>query len=343
MDEMTAVRKLRAGVPTPDHARLTPARQRLLDEIGRGRRPRPGWKLAAVGAAAAVTAAAVLTTLLPGNEPQALAPPRADQWVHHVVRVDGWTCGYDGSGGDYYTESLGWQLDNRQFGRSGQPCSPKPRQLDTEEHWIRYDGTQATVPGGRVLNAVPPGSVESLSPQKSDALLAELPEADPEAVLRLIRKRSIPTRVTSAVRKTQSQRDYDEIVEVLAGAPAATVDQRRILYRVITGLDGATKPVPTTDGIGRKVIAIGVEGNQRDYAWQRNTYQVLLDPETYAYRGARVVAGLGYYVGGKASGGPFVAKGTVIATVTRQRTEIVDDRPSDLVLERGYPSRSGIG
>ncbi|MFJ6630493.1 hypothetical protein ACIQMR_03650 [Streptomyces sp. NPDC091376] len=190
-----------------------------------------------------------------------------------------------------------------------------------------------------MLNEVPSGFTESLSPQKSDALMAEFPEDDPEAVLRLIRERSIPTRVTSAVRKTQSQRDYDEIVEVLAGAPAATVDQRRNLYRVITGLDGATNPVPTTDGIGRKVIAVGVEGNQRDYAWQRNTYQVLLDPETYAYRGARVVAGMGYYVGGKASGGPFVAKGTVIATVTRQRTEIVDDRPSSFSVERGYPSQ----
>ncbi|WP_327318399.1 hypothetical protein [Streptomyces sp. NBC_01235] len=43
-----------------------------------------------------------------------------------------------------------------------------------------------------------------------------------------------------------------------------------------------------------------------------------------AYRGVRWVAGLDYYVGGKASGGPFVAKGTVIATATRVSTGIVD-------------------
>ncbi|MEU2262309.1 hypothetical protein ABZ557_18995 [Streptomyces sp. NPDC019645] len=344
MDELHSVRELRAHIPSPDAARLASGRQRLLDEIARPRRPGRGWSLAAVAAATAVIAVAVLATLLPGNPPPApAAPPRGDQWVHHTVRTDGWSCGYDGTPDGYYMEGLGWELDNRAFNRTLPPCSPEPRHLETDEHWMRYDGSQATRDGNRVLENVLPYLPDSLTPQKSDALMAELPEDDPEGVLRLIRRQSIPTRLVSANRKTQSQRDYDEIVEVLAGAPAATTDQRRILYRVITGLDGATRPVTTTDGIGRKVVAIGVEGNQRDYPGQRNTYQVLLDPRTYVYRGARVVAGLGYYVNGKASGGPFVAKGTVIATVTRERTEIVDDRPSDFVVERAFPRGAGVG
>ncbi|SER26303.1 hypothetical protein SAMN04487983_1013126 [Streptomyces sp. yr375] len=49
-------------------------------------------------------------------------------------------------------------------------------------------------------------------------------------------------------------------------------------------------------------------GTFRDHAHERNATQVLLDPETYAYRGIRWVACLGYYAGGKASGGPSPPK-----------------------------------
>ncbi|GAA4924499.1 hypothetical protein ACFPM3_31265 [Streptomyces coeruleoprunus] len=323
MDELRAVRELRADAPRPDAPRLAHVRGRFLEEIDRPRRrPALRWTVAGLGAAVAVTVVALLTTLLPGKEPARPAErPRADQWLVHKTRMDGWRCGYVGSGGGWYLDPIAWELNLGWGPKAKGTCTPERRLINSEDRWMRYDGRL----GGMRDRAL--ASADELSPQKSDALMAELPEDDARAVLRLIRKRTIPTRVTSAWRKTQAQRDYDEIVEVLAGAPTATPDQRRILYEVIAGLDGATKPVTTTDGIGRKVIAIGVEGHQRDYAWERNTYQVLLDPETYAYRGVRVVAGMGYYVDGKASGGPFVAKGTVIATVTRESTRLSDTPP----------------
>ncbi|MDQ0582866.1 hypothetical protein [Streptomyces rishiriensis] len=74
----------------------------------------------------------------------------------------------------------------------------------------------------------------------------------------------------------------------------------------------------------REVLAIGADGDFRDYAWERNGMQVLLDPHTYACPGVRWVAGLGCYAGGKASGGPFMAKGTVVATAARLATVVVD-------------------
>ncbi|WP_314224740.1 hypothetical protein [Streptomyces zaehneri] len=51
--------------------------------------------------------------------------------------------------------------------------------------------------------------------------------------------------------------------------------------------------------------------------------RVLPDPEAFAHRGVRRVAGMDYRVGGKASGGPFVAKGTPLATATRLATVVV--------------------
>ncbi|MFF8959475.1 CU044_5270 family protein [Streptomyces sp. NPDC014894] len=87
MDEMTRVRELRAHTPAPDHAVIAAGRRRLAEGIaaeGRdGARARPkafrrlggglrglgsDWRIAALGAAAAITAAALLATHI-GAEP----------------------------------------------------------------------------------------------------------------------------------------------------------------------------------------------------------------------------------------------------------------------------------
>ncbi|MFH0174316.1 hypothetical protein [Streptomyces cacaoi] len=333
MDEMTAVRQLRADAPVPDHARLTPARRRLLDEIeGRPRHGRAGWKLKAAGAVAAVTAAALLSTLTlheddrTPTQPVPTATPRPTSWVFHQVRLDT-VCDAGMSPFDY-SEAGALQL----WPAGKRPCDTKTKTSLDSNRWIRYDGTSTAQAGPNSgdpadvqvwTDPIGPLSREMLAPRETDALLAALPD-DPDAALKSIIRKSVPTRVTSAWRLTQAQRDFNEVVEVLSGASAVPADKARTIYRIITGLEGATEPFRTTDGAGRKVLAIGVDGNFRDYAWERNSMQVLLDPETFAYRGVRWVAGMDYYVGGKASGGPFVAKGTVLATATRLATVVVD-------------------
>ncbi|MFD9393395.1 hypothetical protein ACFWBB_22525 [Streptomyces sp. NPDC060000] len=331
MDEMTAVRLLRADVPVPDHARLTPARQRLLDEIaGQPRHGRAGWKLRTAGAVAAVTAAALLSTLTlreddrTPTQPAPTATARPTSWVYHHVQLDALDCGVGRSTLDGETGRV-----NLSPGQG--PCeTTTTRRLDADR-WIRYDGMSTAMPDQntsdpddvQVWNEPVQQTLETLPPRQADALLAALPD-DPDSALRAILEKSVPTRVTSAYRLTPAQRDFDEVVEVLSGASAVPADKARTIYRIITGLEGATEPVQVTDGAGREVLAIGVDGNFRDYAWERNSLQVLLDPHTFAYRGVRWVAGLGYYVGGKASGGPFLTKGTVLATATRVATVVVD-------------------
>ncbi|MGW0874442.1 hypothetical protein ACWD3Z_28765 [Streptomyces sp. NPDC002740] len=333
MDEVTAVRQLRADAPLPDRARLAPAHRRLLDEIaGPPRRGRAGWQLKAAGAVAAVTAAALLSTLTLREDdrtptgPAPTATARPDSWVYQRVRLVLLNCPAVRSS-LAYSEAGSFDLSP-----GTRPCDTKTPTSFDSDHWIRYDGRSTAVPdtsngdadGVRAwaeLAGSAPGQM--LPPQQTDALLVALPD-DPGAALKAILKKSVPTRVTSAYRLTQAQRDFDEVVEVLSGASVVPADKARTIYRIITGLEGATEPVEVTDGEGRKVVAIGVDGNFRDYAYERNSMQVLLDPETFAYRGVRWVAGMGYYVGGKASGGLFVAKGTVLATATRVATVVVD-------------------
>src|SRR5690349_21369328 len=66
---MKDVREFRAGAPKPDRARLAEGRDRLSSAArrGRGRRLRADWRFAAVGAAAALTAVAVLASGLGGS------------------------------------------------------------------------------------------------------------------------------------------------------------------------------------------------------------------------------------------------------------------------------------
>ncbi|RST18708.1 hypothetical protein E2C00_14770 [Streptomyces sp. WAC05374] len=330
MDEMRTLQDFRADAPAPDRARLAPGRQRLLDEAARPRRRlRGGWWPAVAGAAAAVTAVATLATLLPADhEPAAPAvKPRADQWIYRKTEWRMVDCGAGGSGGEGM-EMLNIDLS---FNRTGASCDLRTRKPYTQEAWERYDGWDeftgevppAQTPSGARYGGA--GSGDTLTHRQSDSLVEDLPD-DTDGALRLIRKRSIPSRSTSAWRLTQGQRDFEEIAEVLATATVMPEAKGRLLFRTARKLPGATLTSTAAPGGKGALLALGVEGNYRDYSYARNTFQVLFDPETQAFRGFRLVAGIGYYVSGKESGGPYVAKGTVLATALRATTEVVDAR-----------------
>ncbi|MFC8918192.1 hypothetical protein ACGF5F_26465 [Streptomyces sp. NPDC047821] len=330
MDEMRTLRDFRADAPAPDRARLAPGRRRLLDEAARPRRRlRAGWWLAVAGAAAAVTAVATLATLLPADhEPAAPAvKPRADQFVYRKTEWRMVDCAAGGSGHDGM-EMLGLNLH---YGKAERPCDLRKWRTRTEEDWGRYDGWTEMM-GSKVPPAQTPSGAlvagtgtEVLTPRQSDALVEDLPDGT-DAALVLIRKRSIPTRISSAWRLTQAQRDFSEIAEVLATATTMPEDKARLLFRTARNLPGATLTFTVVPDGKKALLALGVEGNHRDYSYERNTFQVLFDPETQEFRGFRLVAGIGYYVSGKKSGGPYVAKGTVLATAMRVTTKVVDAR-----------------
>jgi hypothetical protein len=277
------------------------------------------------GAFASVVAIALLSTLvLPHEGKPTASEVRAHRWVYQDVRWDTWQCGV-GAGG--YSEVGSFNL-----GPASQSCRAEPAAPAYKSRWIRYDGSAIATPDEStgdpddvdVWEGDFPAGWGMLPPAEADDLVAHLP-AEPAAALRVIRSRAVPSRLAGSLRLTQAQRDFAEVVGVLSAASAIPPHKARTIYQVVTGLAGATAPVRVTDGAGWPAVAVGVEGEHRDSSDQRNAMQVLLDPESLTYRGVRYVAGLDYYVGGRASGGPLVAKGTVVATATRIVTALVGE------------------
>ncbi|MFJ6727211.1 hypothetical protein ACIQPQ_20130 [Streptomyces sp. NPDC091281] len=276
-----------------------------------------------LGAVASVVAAAVLSTLVlgPDTRPSSAAAPDAEAqwWVHQRVRWDMWDCG---SGPDGYSEVGSFDL-----GPVSPSCGARPAPPRYGDRWVRYDGGALATPDESTSD---PDDVdvwegdyqtgwELLSPEDADALVSHLP-ADPAAALRLIRTRVPPTRFAGTLRLNRARRDFAAVVGLLSTAPDLPRHKAVTLHQIVLSLPGVTAPARVTDGAGRPALAVGVDGAFRDYAGERNTMQVLLDPRTYAYRGVRYVAGLDYRVGGASSGGPYVAAGTVVATATRVTT-----------------------
>ncbi|ANH92522.1 hypothetical protein ACFUCQ_20630 [Streptomyces sp. NPDC057197] len=327
MDEISAVRKLRADVPVPDPARLASARRRLMDEVSAAPGRPPAWRLKVVTACVAVVATALVSTLLlrPERTAPADAAPRADRWVYQKVRWDTRWCG-TGTLAHGYSEVGSFSL-----GSSARPCRGKSAEPAYQERWIRYDGGALATPDDSTDDPddvdVWKGSFqdgwEMLAPGETDALIAALP-ADPQGALRLIRARSVPTHQAYTLRLSRAERDLVDVAELLSGASEVPPDKARTIHGVITALDDAKAPVRTTDGLGRRVLAFGLGGAAHDDPGARSRMQVLLDPDTFAYRGIRYVAGLDRAAGDDGSTGPSVPEGTVLAVASRVTTGLVD-------------------
>ncbi|MCK8676118.1 hypothetical protein [Streptomyces lichenis] len=331
MDEMARLRRFRAEAPDPDPARLASARRRLQQRLDshQPRRRNAGWWLTSLATAAAVSVVAFLCALplrSAGAPADPATPvPQAHRWVYQEVRWDTWDCA-SGASTSGFSEVGPFDL-----GPAAPRCRAEPARQVRRDKWVRYDGGALAMPAGPsgrpgdvdVWEGRYQGGWQMLSPDASDRLVADLP-ADRAAALRMIRARSVPDQLVGAGRSTAAQRDFSKIVELMAGASDIADGKAVLLRDLVAGLAGATAPVRVTDGAGRPALALGVDGYARDYSDERNALQVLLDPDTFAYRGVRYVAGVDYRVGGGSSGGPFVREGTVVATATRLRTEVVD-------------------
>ncbi|WP_327356984.1 CU044_5270 family protein [Streptomyces sp. NBC_01304] len=286
MDELTKVRELRADAPTPDRARLAAGRKRLTDATAkpsRARRMRLDWRLAAAGAAAAVTAAALLAVNLgdgaapPAGKSDVAASetaglgdtaevleraarsvqgfkegvPRDDQWLY-VEQVDA------GSGG--------WPDD-------GVPVKP-----EKSESWYRW--ADPDFENGKE------GDDRSMREQYK--IITELPD-DPQAILAAVRK-AYPSDKRS--HKSEAAHNF-RALSVLIGSPVSGLDGAGLakLYRALATLPGIeVTDHLVKDAAGRKVIAVGL--NLGKQAVMRD--EILLYPETYFYAGSRWVVAKDY-------------------------------------------------
>ncbi|GGT16117.1 CU044_5270 family protein [Streptomyces atratus] len=286
MDEMTQLRELRADAPVPDRSALAPGRMRLTETVASGRRVRrlkADWRIASIGAAAAITVAAVLGTQLvdaaapdrsgpaattgtlrlssPAEvlnraadvlEKQQAAPePRDDQWI--------------------YTKTV--------MAQPSQNGSAAGRFTYVPDNWVPYDNSAAAKTGKdddyrtsrqvyRAANELPDDPARLLAKVRSFYPTGNTAESPPEAEAQ------------------HSFRAMGLMVEAYPIAPAALAR----IYRALATVPGVhVTDHLVKDAAGREVIAI-----TRKEDGSHEQREILLDPHDFSYAGMRFVVSEDY-------------------------------------------------
>ncbi|MFI9148908.1 CU044_5270 family protein [Streptomyces sp. NPDC053367] len=295
MDEMTAVRGLRSDAPEARRPDLVAGRERLLREAARGsrgRRLRTDWRLAALGAAAAITAAALVGT--------------------QVVR--------DGSGetrpGSSYTVEIG--SARTLLNRAADTIAAGPAVTARDGQWIY----EKTVESNATDDVTGPQTEEGWkkyadpalergkagddhSPREQYAFLTGLPD-DPRQVRAKARAFYDATDPT----ESRVQHEYRALGVVLSRSYPYDPEGLAKVYRALATVPGV-RAAEVTDALGRDAIALYLKAKDPSAGRQ----EILLDPVTYLYRGFRYVAG---------SGEEGFGKGDVILSGVREEVAVVD-------------------
>ncbi|MGA6225183.1 CU044_5270 family protein [Streptomyces umbrinus] len=296
MDEMTAVRELRADTPLPPRGRLVPGREALLREAARGRRSRglrADWRLAAVGAAAAITLAAVLGTQVVGGEGDETLPGARSTYFLEL-----------GSAKDLLTDAAdvvaaGPSVTARDgqwiYVKSGEVNLTDDSRPGTSETWMKY--ADPSMEDGK--------AGDDHSPREEYAFLKALPD-DPKKVRAKARAFFYATDKT----ETRTEHEYRALTAVLSRAYAYDAEDLAKVYRALATIPGV-RAAQVQDAAGRDAIAVYL----RNADPTANRDELLLDPGTYLYSGHRWVA--------RSAGGQW-EKGDAVISGVRLDVAVVD-------------------
>ncbi|WP_405685284.1 CU044_5270 family protein [Streptomyces sp. NBC_00057] len=278
MDEMTQLRELRADAPVPDRSALAPGRLRLTETVASGRRARrlkADWRIASIGAAAAITVAAVLGTQLvdaaapersgpaattgtlrlssPAEvlnraadalEKQQAAPePRDDQWI--------------------YTKTVMAQRSSAVGGFTYDP-----------DHWVPYDNSAAAKNGK---------DDDYRTSRQVYRAANELPD-DPARLLAKVRSFYPTGHTAENPPEGQAQHSFRAMGLMVEAYPIAPAALARI-YRALATVPGVhVTDHLVKDAAGREAIAITRKEDGR-----HEQREILLDPHDFKYAGMRFV------------------------------------------------------
>ncbi|WP_405619333.1 CU044_5270 family protein [Streptomyces sp. NBC_01511] len=304
MDETTMLSELRPDAPRPDRARLAPGRQRLLDAAasgGRVRRLRSDWRMATVGAVAAIAVAAVTASLLVGGGGQdtASAPPPSgegevvgnpkDVLLDAAAMVEDDPVPSPGAKQWIYTRTSSYNVS--MDGDSSIVVELPPG----EEPPAGLSPTQ--VPGvGRAVTLTGPGphEIEEWTPfadpamekVKDDddysareifALLGDLPDDQDKVLDKLLT-------FYPADSETPEQHAF-RVLGLVAGQPIAHPKGLAKVYRAMAEIPGI-RASWVTDSAGREALAIGLNDDVAD----AGVSDYLMDPATGLPLGNRSTA-----------------------------------------------------
>ncbi|MFF8828840.1 hypothetical protein [Streptomyces sp. NPDC015131] len=279
MDEMRTLQDFRADAPAPDRARLAPGHQRLLDEAARPRRLRGRRWLAAVGAATAVAVAAVLVTqaVPPADGPRVKAEyasvpePGDGQWLYRKTVTRQSTLNFRDDLNPVTEKEPGW----------------KPYAVLEGETWTQYAS-------GKQRRTLSTGRLDSLvtespwgSPKDVRAKVEKLPSEPPELM------RALQGIVTMPKGDPPGPDigDYHRIWFAFTELENLPPKVRLALFRTLQQIPGVViRTDPAEDALGRPAVA--VHWSDADDQFTKETHrrrELLLDPETYEYRGERTL------------------------------------------------------
>jgi hypothetical protein len=266
MDEMTAVRELRAEAPRPGRGRLVDGRERLLRAArgGRTRRLRSDWRLAAIGAAVAIAAAAVIVpqvtdgrgeSALPGADPgYTVELGSAKDWLNDAADIVAAGPAVTARDGQWiYTETV--EINTTDDERPGP---------QTDERVTRYD--DPAMENGK--------AGDDHSPREHYAFLKGLPD-DPAKVRAKARAFFYATDPS----ESRTQHEYRALTAIISRSYVYDPEGLAKVYRALATIPGV-RAADVQDAAGRDAIAVYREGGPyRD--------EMLLDPDTRLYRGFR--------------------------------------------------------
>ncbi|MFB6782442.1 CU044_5270 family protein [Streptomyces sp. NPDC056352] len=318
MDEMTQLRELRADAPVPDRAALAPGRQRLTDSLAGGRRTRrlrADWRIASIGAAAAITAAALLTTQIGADGPthgataaapltldspaevlnraadelakqQAAPEPRDDQWIYTRTKI----AQREPEGGSAAVGRFSYDPDS----------------------WVPYDNSAAAKNGK---------DSDYRTARQVYRAADELPD-DPARLLAKVRLFYPTGNTAESPPEAEAQHSFRAMGLMVETYPIAPDALARI-YRALATVPGVkVTDHLVKDAAGRDAIAI-----TRKEDGSHEQREILINPRDYSYAGMRFVAAEDYEM--KAPAGMKVPTekykaGEVLTSEARIRAAVVD-------------------
>ncbi|MCX4394591.1 CU044_5270 family protein [Streptomyces sp. NBC_01767] len=288
MDEMTQLRELRADAPVPDRGTLAPGRQRLTEAAASGRRARrlrADWRLAAVGAAAAITVAAVLGTQL-GD---AAAPSRSGPAL---------------TTGTLRLDSPAEVLNQAADALEKQPAGPEPR----DDQWIYTRTAQRASQGDQNGASLGPATYDpdSWVPYDNSAAAEKGKDPDYRTARQVYRAANAlpddPARLLAEIRsfyptgntaedppEREAQHSFRAIGLMAEAYPVAPAALARI-YRAMATIPGVRVTGHLVkDAAGREAIAI-----TRKEDGSHEQREILIDPHDFGYAGQRFVVAEDY-------------------------------------------------
>ncbi|MFC9126613.1 CU044_5270 family protein [Streptomyces sp. NPDC057099] len=297
MNELTALRELRADAPLPDSDRLAPARVRLT-EVFREETPGGVWQalprrrivLVGVAATAALSVTGGIVATLPGDAPagRRLLSARASAAALELAAATVEKTPVVEPGPKQ------WVYVKTTVFFEGEP--------QNSESWTRWDGTgHARLPG------IPPsGPVSDFDPNELQVwygpnqeekwkkegyddrsqrqfwrFLVTLPGDDPDRMMRRIREEHA---IGDIEGETPAERDWREI-HVLYRSVLIPSNVQAGLFRALAKIPDARVTKGVKDSLGRAAISVSVHYAERTASGAQGTQEILFDPKTYAYLG----------------------------------------------------------